>query len=170
VVTLPITAATDGIANSIQDNAVHVIADVGLLLLDGVAVPAGSYTLILGINFSSAVLPISDGTHTTVSANPHGITVEGFDSADTGVFFVNVLANNNTSKNIDSFNAGDGQVNVSIVRVVGALPGNATVEGIDGAGNSCLIEVVFNSNNGQMCDVDVDGDIDRLDLRAISYQ
>lgn len=197
--------------------------------------PPSSYTPIPGINFSSAVVPIVDGTHTTVSVNPHGITVEGFNSADsyiypggalfgfinptgdpflpvcsvniqgdlgngsisdntndedqnnngvldpgedannngvldadTGVFFVNVLASNNTSVNVDSFNPSDGQVNVSIMRIDGSLPGNATVEGIDGAGNSCLIEVVFDSNNGKMCDVDFDGDIDRLDLRAIS--
>lgn len=209
--------------------------DVGSLLLDGVAVPAGSYTAIPGINFSSAVVPLIDGTHTTLSVNPHGITVEGFSGfdsyiypggalfgfinpvgdpflpvcsvntsgdlasgsisdntndedsnnngvldpgedannngvldADTGVFFVNVLTSNNTSINVDTFNPGDGQVNVSIMRVDGSLPGNASVEGIDGAGNSCLMEVVFDSNAGQMCDVDVDGDIDRLDLRAIS--
>lgn len=210
-------------------------ADVGLLLLDGVAVPAGSYTAIPGINFSSAVLPITDGTHTTVSANPHGITVEGFDSADsyiypggalfgfinktgdpflpvcsvsisgdlasgsisdntndedsnsngvldvgedvnnngvldadTGVFFVNVLTSNNASVNVDSFNAGDGQVNLTIMRVDDSLAGNASVEGIDGAGNSCVLDVVFDVTTGQMCDVDVDGDIDKLDLRAIS--
>jgi hypothetical protein len=210
-------------------------ADVGSLLLDGVVVPAVSFTLIPGINFSSAVVPLSDGTHTTVSANPHGISVEGFSGfdsyiypggalfgainptgdpflpvcsvntigdlsngsisdnsndedlnnnnildpgedannngvldADTGVFFVNVLASNNASVNVDAFNAGDGQVNLSIMRVDGSLPGNATVEGIDGAGNSCLIEVVFDANNVEICDVDLDGDIDRLDLRAIS--
>ena len=210
-------------------------ADVGSLLLDGVVVPAGSYTAIPGIDFSSAVIPLTDGTHTTVSSNPHGITVEGFSGfdsyiypggalfgfinptgdpflplcsvntsgdlasgsisdntndedlnnngvldsgedtnnngvldADTGVFFVNVLTSNNASVAVDSFNAGDGQVNVSIMRVDGSLPGNASVEGIDGAGNACLMEVVFDSNVGQMCDVDVDGDIDRLDLRAIS--
>ncbi len=209
--------------------------DVGSLLLDGVAVPAASYTAIPGINFSSAVVPIVDGTHSTVSSKPHGITVQGYDSADsyiypggalfgfinptgdpflpicsyttngdlasgvitdnthdedvnnngtldpgedtnsngvldadTGVFFVNVLASNNASINITPFNAGDGQVNVSIMRTNGAIPANATVEGIDGAGNACRIEVVFSSVVQRVCDVDDDGDIDKLDLRAIS--
>ncbi|MEP7706621.1 IgGFc-binding protein [Paraglaciecola sp. 25GB23A] len=231
------TFSTVGDTQFVEDYVTIIAnnADVGTLLLDGVAVPAASFTAIPSINFSSAVLPIADGTHTTVSANPHGITVQGFDSADsyiypggalfgfinqtgdpflpicsvstsgdlasgsisdntndedsnnngvidpgedtnnngvldadTGVFFVNVLTSNNTSVDVDPFNPGDGQVNVSIMRVDGALAGNASVEGIDGAGNSCLMEVVFDSNAGLMCDVDVDGDIDRLDLRAIS--
>ena len=209
--------------------------DVGTLMLDGVAVSAASFTPIPGINFSSAVVPINDGTHTTTSTKPHGITVEGYDTADsyiypggalfeainptgdpfppmcsvslagdlangsvsdntndedinnnnildpgedtngngvldadTGVFFVNVLASNNASVSVDPFNPGDGQVNVSIMRLDGSLPGDATVEGIDGAGNRCQIVVVFDPTAGQMCDVDLDSDVDRLDLRAIS--
>jgi hypothetical protein len=34
-------------------------ADVGSLLLDGVALPAGSYSAIPSIKFSSAVIPIT---------------------------------------------------------------------------------------------------------------
>lgn len=230
------TFSTVGDTQFVEDYVTIIAdnADVGLLLLDGVVVPAGSYTAIPGINFSSAVIPITDGTHTTVSANPHGITVEGFDfadsyiypggalfgfinptgdpflplcsvntsgdlasgsisdntndedlnnngvldpgedannngvlDADTGVFFVNVLTSNNTSVDVATFNPGDGQVNVSIMRVDGSLPGNASVEGIDGAGNSCLIEVVFDSNTDLMCDANLDGQVDRLDIRMI---
>jgi len=231
------TFSTVGDTQFVEDYLTIIVdnADVGSLLLDGVAVPASSYTAIPGINFSSAVVPLSDGTHTTVSSRPHGITVEGysnFDSyiypggalfgfinptgdpflpicsvnimadlangsisdnsndedtnnndvldpgedtnnngvldADTGVFFVNVISSNNTTVNVDPFNAGDGQVNVTITRIDGSIPGDATVEGVDGAGNVCQILVDFGSVNGQICDIDGDSDVDRLDLRAIS--
>jgi hypothetical protein len=41
-----------------------------------------------------------------------------------------VLTSNNTSVAVDSFNAGDGQVNVTIIRIDGSLAGNASVVGI----------------------------------------
>jgi hypothetical protein len=60
--------------------------DVGSLTLDGVPVAAGSFTPIAGTGYSSAVIALSEGTHTTSSANPHGITVEGYNSADSYLY------------------------------------------------------------------------------------
>lgn len=61
-------------------------ADVGQVLLDGVAIPAASFTPIAGTSFSAAVIPLGQGTHETVSPNPHGITVEGYDSFDSYIY------------------------------------------------------------------------------------
>ena len=58
----------------------------GTVLLDGVSIPAGSFTAITGTGFSYATLPLSDGTHSTQSAGVHGITVEGYNSADSYIY------------------------------------------------------------------------------------
>ncbi len=60
--------------------------DLNTLLLDGVIVGAGAFTPIPGTNFSAAVLPLSEGTHTTSSVNGHGITVEGYNQDDSYLY------------------------------------------------------------------------------------
>ena len=70
-------------------NFVTIIAedsDVGTLTLDGVPVLATEFTPIGGTGYSSAVLPLESGAHTTASTGVHGITVEGYDSFDSYLY------------------------------------------------------------------------------------
>ncbi len=230
------TFSTVGDSQFVQNFATIIAAntDVGSLLLDGVPVPAGDFTPFDDIPFSSAVIELTQGTHTTSSLNPHGITVEGyngFDSyifpggalfgfinsqgdpfppvcsvtmngdmasgsvsdntndedlnnngqldpgedannngvldADTGVFFVNTLSSTNVSVSVSPFAAGDGSVNVNASRIDGSQPGSASIEGIDGAGNSCALEIVFTDDEAMACDIDGDMNVDMDDLMMI---
>jgi len=61
-------------------------SDVGLLTLDGVAIPADQYSAIPGSDYSGALVSLPEGTHTTSSVNPHGITVEGLNGYDSYMF------------------------------------------------------------------------------------
>lgn len=61
-------------------------SDLGSVLLDGVAVPAASFSPISGTGYSSAVLRLAEGVHTTSSPNGHGITVEGYNSYDSFIY------------------------------------------------------------------------------------
>ncbi len=75
--------------NQFAYNYVTIIAensDVGTLTLDDVAIGAGEYTPINGTDFSVAIVPISDGTHTTSSIGVHGITVEGYNAYDSYLY------------------------------------------------------------------------------------
>ena len=56
--------------------------DVGAFALDGVAVEAGSFTAIDGTDYSSAILPLEEGTHQTSSTSGHGIWVLGLNDYD----------------------------------------------------------------------------------------
>ena len=60
--------------------------DLATIELDGSAIGAGAFTAIPGSDFSVAVLPLTDGTHTTGSTNPHGITVEGYNDFDSYLY------------------------------------------------------------------------------------
>lgn len=218
-------------------NFVTVIAansDVGSLLLDGAPIPASDYSPVPGVPFSAAVIELSQGTHTTSSNTPHGITVQGynnFDSyiypggalfafinaagdpfppvceisysgdlasgnvrdnandedtngngvldqgedingnsvldADTGVFFVNLVASDNVNVVINPFSPGDGSVDITATRTNASMPGTATIEGTDGAGNTCRINVVLQENDGMVCDLDGDLNVDTDDLNII---
>lgn len=71
------------------DHYVTIIADnadVGVLTLDGVVVPAAEYTAIPATSYSAAVIALSEGTHSTSSPNPHGITVEGYNQDDSYLY------------------------------------------------------------------------------------
>lgn len=61
-------------------------ADVGALTLDGVPIPAGSFTPVGGSGFSAALIPLVEGTHTTSSPNPHGIAVSGLNAFDSYLY------------------------------------------------------------------------------------
>jgi hypothetical protein len=81
------TFATPG--TQFVQNFVTIIAanaDVGVLTLDGTAVAANNFSSIGTSGFSAAVLAIAQGTHTTSSPNPHGITVEGYNSFDSYLY------------------------------------------------------------------------------------
>ena len=56
------------------------------LLLDGSPVPAASFSAIGATGYSAAVLPLSEGSHTTSSPAPHGITVEGVNNFDSYIY------------------------------------------------------------------------------------
>jgi len=62
--------------------------DLGTITLDGTAIVdlEISFTSIPGSGFSSAVIELAEGTHTTSSAHGHGITVEGFNSYDSYLY------------------------------------------------------------------------------------
>lgn len=75
--------------NQFAQNFLTVIAenaDVGSLLLDGILIPAAEFTPINSTGFSSAVVILSQGSHTTSSSLPHGITVEGYNSYDSYIY------------------------------------------------------------------------------------
>lgn len=61
-------------------------ASVGTLTLDGNAIPAGQFSAIGGSGFSAALVLLAEGSHTTASPQPHGITVEGLNSADSYIY------------------------------------------------------------------------------------
>lgn len=61
-------------------------SDIGILELDGTPIPAASYSAIPGTALSAAVVPLGQGTHSTSSPNPHGITVEGYNSFDSYIY------------------------------------------------------------------------------------
>jgi len=60
--------------------------DVGSLTLDGVAVAPGAFSAIPGTDFSVALLELSEGSHTSSSEHPHGITVEGYNQDDSYLY------------------------------------------------------------------------------------
>jgi hypothetical protein len=61
-------------------------ADIGNVLLDSIAVPDADFSPIPNTVYSAAVVQISEGTHTTSSPSPHGITVEGYNTADSYLY------------------------------------------------------------------------------------
>jgi hypothetical protein len=61
-------------------------ADVGTLLLDGSPLAASQFAQIGTSDYWVARPYLSDGVHSTESINPHGITVEGFNSYDSYLY------------------------------------------------------------------------------------
>ncbi len=59
---------------------------VGSVTLDGTPIAATRFTPIRSTGYSSAVLQISGGAHVTSSPQPHGITVEGYNVADSYIY------------------------------------------------------------------------------------
>ena len=59
---------------------------IGSVTLDGNPVAAAQFTPIGATGYSSALLSIAEGTHTTASPQPHGITVEGINADDSYVY------------------------------------------------------------------------------------
>jgi uncharacterized repeat protein (TIGR01451 family) len=75
--------------NQFLCNFVTIIAanaDVGVLTLDAVPVPAANFTAIGASGYSVAVISISSGSHHTASPNGHGITVEGYNQDDSYLY------------------------------------------------------------------------------------
>jgi len=61
-------------------------ADLETITIDGAPIGAGEFSPINGTSFSAATFVLSEGTHTTSSVNPHGITVQGYNSADSYIY------------------------------------------------------------------------------------
>lgn len=61
-------------------------ADVATLLLDGAPLPGGSFTPIGSTGYSAARVLLSEGTHTTSSAHPHGLSLEGYNGYDSYLY------------------------------------------------------------------------------------
>lgn len=59
---------------------------IGSVLLDGSPIAGSSFTPIGGTGYSAARLQLSEGSHTTSSPQPHGITVEGYNQADSYLY------------------------------------------------------------------------------------
>ena len=60
--------------------------DIPTLLFDGAVLPVATYSAVAGTSYSVAIVELSEGTHSTSSTNPHGITVEGYNSADSYLY------------------------------------------------------------------------------------
>lgn len=72
-------------ATGFATNFVNVVAPaaaVGAILLDGVAIPAASFTAIGTSGFSGAQIPVALGSHTLTGPLPFGVHSYGFDSYD----------------------------------------------------------------------------------------
>lgn len=72
-----------------RDNFVTLIArdaDVAAVELDGAPIGQAGFSPIAGSGFSVARVPIASGTHQTESPNPHGITVEGYNTDDSYLY------------------------------------------------------------------------------------
>jgi len=61
-------------------------SSIGALTLDGTPIAASQFTPVPSSTFSAAVVPISQGAHTTASPQPHGITVEGVNDFDSYIY------------------------------------------------------------------------------------
>lgn len=82
------TFSTIGGAQFVQ-NFVTLIAqdsDTASVMLDGSLLNVSDFLPIAGSGFSVARVAISSGTHQTQSPNPHGITVEGYNSFDSYIY------------------------------------------------------------------------------------
>ena len=61
-------------------------ASVGAVTLDGSLIPAGGFSAIGTTGYSATILPLAEGSHTTSSPQPHGITVEGVNNFDSYIY------------------------------------------------------------------------------------
>lgn len=59
---------------------------VGSVTLDGTPIAPALFTPIGSTGFSSTLLTLGQGTHSTASPQPHGITVEGFNAFDSYIY------------------------------------------------------------------------------------
>jgi Ca2+-binding RTX toxin-like protein len=72
-------------ATGFDINFINVVAptsEVGSVRLDGVAIPAASFSPIAGSGFSGAQVPVNLGSHSLTGPQPFGITVYGFADFD----------------------------------------------------------------------------------------
>lgn len=87
---------------------------------------------------------------------------------DSGVFFVTLSGDAaNVALTVDPFTPGDGVATFRLDLVDPGMPGQGTITGTDGAGNTCTASIELAVDNVERCDVDDNGQIDRLDIIAI---
>ncbi|MCI5222702.1 MAG: hypothetical protein D3924_08545 [Candidatus Electrothrix sp. AR4] len=82
------TFSTVGEEQFIEHNVTIIaqLSDVGSLLLDESTVDASLFTQIGTSDYWVARILLDEGVHSTESANPHGITVEGFNKKDSYLY------------------------------------------------------------------------------------
>jgi len=61
-------------------------SSLGSVLLDGAPIDPTAFSPVGSSGFSSVVLPLAEGSHTTSSPEPHGITVEGLNVFDSYIY------------------------------------------------------------------------------------
>lgn len=83
-------------------NVIASNADIGSVTLDGSPIDPAQFSAIPGTSFSGATVQLTEGTHTTASPNPHGISVSGFGSYDSYLYpggalfkFINPVGDSN---------------------------------------------------------------------------
>jgi len=96
--------------------------------------------------------------------NENGIIDE-----DTGVFFVESSDVDNSNVVVDAFTPGDDEVTFTVSWLDANMNGMATITATDGAGNTCNVDVVFETDGEppMMCDFDLDDDVDSNDINII---
>ncbi|MDJ0759433.1 MAG: IgGFc-binding protein [Woeseiaceae bacterium] len=88
---------------------------------------------------------------------------------DSGVFFVTLVPGaTNLALTVDPFTPGDGAATFSVDLVDPNSSGNGTVQGTDGAGNTCTVDINLSVETVQRCDIDGNDQIDINDIRAIT--
>jgi len=88
-------------------------ADLQTITIDGAPIGEGQFSPIDGTSFSAATFELTEGTHVTSSLNPHGITVQGYNSADSYMYpggarfeFINPVGDDVSPVCEIQFNAG----------------------------------------------------------------
>ncbi|REL26767.1 hypothetical protein DXX93_09395 [Thalassotalea euphylliae] len=140
--------------NQFAENFLSIIAnnaDLATISLDGTPIGAGSFTAIPNTNFSSAVVPLTDGTHQTLSASPHGITVEGYNQDDSYIYpggalfsFINPAGDANPPLCTSEVTMGEGGVPMLLATATDNRPSE------DVNGNGVLDPGEDLNNNGQI--------------------
>ena len=94
-------------SSQFTDNFLTIIAsedDVsnGSIFLDGIAVDSALFSAIPDTAYTAAVIQVSEGSHTTSSVSPHGITVSGYEIRDSYLYpggalfsFINPVGDSN---------------------------------------------------------------------------
>ncbi len=129
-------------ASGFSANFVNIVtsdAGVGLVTLDGVAIPAGDFAAIGTSGFSGAQVPVSIGSHHLSSSLPFGVFSYGYDSFDSY-----------------GYPAGMSLAPIAVVSNIDLLPPSATNPvGVE----HCVTATVTDQDGNPLPDIRVDFDV-----------